>query len=124
MRRRSSILLVLSAPLLCMGTFALGAVYGHLRMFLVNRDVFALAEQLGYTPDTLLVHSVNGRDFDLFFPWGKVCDAELFYTTPLDAEAFTQKVNQALPQLMDTRWKNYSNALFFEIGITASGSLG
>lgn len=118
------VLIVLCIPLLCMGTFAVGAVYGHLRMYLVNRDAFVLAEQLGYTPDELLVHSVSGRDFGLFFPWGEVCDAERFYTTPLEAGTFTQKVNQTLPELSATGWKNYENALFSEIGITASGSGG
>ena len=44
------VLIVLCVPLLCIGTFAIGAVYGHLRMYLVNRNVFSLAEQLGYTP--------------------------------------------------------------------------
>lgn len=118
------VLIVLCVPLLCMGTFAVGAVYGHLRMYLVNRDVFALAEQLGYTPDALLVHRVYDRDFNLFPPWDTYCEAKLFYTTPLDAGTFRQKVNQALPQMRDTGPKSYENALFFDLGITASDPSG
>ena len=74
------VLIVLCIPLLCMGTFAVGAVYGHMRMYLVNRDVFALAEQLGYTPDALLVHRVYDHDFNLFFPGTRI--VRLSFSTP------------------------------------------
>lgn len=67
---------------------------------------------------------VYDRDFNFIFPWDSYCEAELFYTTPLNAETFTQKVNQALPELRDTGRKSYDNALFFDIGITASDSNG
>ena len=116
------VLIVLCIPLLCMGTFALGAVYGHLRMYLINHDVFALAEQLGYTPDALLIHRVYDRDFSPFFPWDTYCEAKLFYTTPLSTTAFTQKVNQAIPEKNDARQRIFSGRLFQQIDVTVSDS--
>jgi hypothetical protein len=93
-------------------------------MYLVERDVFALAEQLGYTPDVLLNHRVYDRDFNMFFPWDEYCEVRLYYTTPLDATAFAQELKLVRPRVSDTGWKNWDNALFFEIDIAIGGADG
>jgi len=91
--------ILLGIPLLCIGTLVFGHYYGLWRMDQVQRELFTLAEQLGYTPDALLQYRVQSRDFNIVFPWDTYCEAELFYTTPMDATEFAQQLRQVAPAM-------------------------
>lgn len=105
-----------------MGTVVFGHYFGPFRMDLINRDMLTLAGQLDYTPDAFLVYRVKSRDVNPFFPWDAYCDARLYYTTPLDPAAFTQKLNHAIPNMRDTGIQLKSDTLFKVIDVAVSGS--
>jgi hypothetical protein len=117
--------ILLGIPLLCIGVFVFGAYYGQWRMAEVNHELFALAEQLEYTPDALLQHRVKSRDHNIVFPGNAYCDAHLYFTTPLDPVSFTQKLNQAEPKTIGKGTEEYSNQLLsilsFNISETEAG---
>ncbi len=126
-RRRYKILGILSGvllgiPLLCIAIFVFGAYYGQWRMAQVNYELFALAEQLEYTPDALLQHRVKARDFNMFFPWGAYCDAHLYFTTPLDPASFAEKLHLAKPELTGSGTHYYHDHLYsyFPIAVSAA----
>lgn len=83
---------LLGIPLLCVGTFTLSQYYIQWRMGQINRELFALAEDLGYTPDALLQYSVKSHDL-------VYCYADLFYTTPMNAAEFAQGLQKAAPAM-------------------------
>ena len=100
---RSCLIVLLGIVLLVLLVFFGGRAYVHWHMAQVNRDLFAVAEQLGYTPDALLQHRVKMRDINLFFPWDSYCDTRLSYTTPLSPAEFGERVVQVLPEIKG-RW--------------------
>lgn len=119
-RYRSCLVVLLGAVLLVLLVVFGGWVYGQWRMAQVNHEVFALAEQLGYTPDALLQHRVKTRDVNLFFPWNAYCDAHLYFTTPLDRVSFAQKLNQAESETIGKGTEEYSSQLLSILSFTIS----
>ncbi len=89
-----------------------GSAYGRLRMAQVNYELFALAEQLDYTPDALLQHRVKSRDHNIVFPGNAYCDAHLYFTTPLDPVSFAEKLHLARPELTGPGWHDYYDQLY------------
>lgn len=87
-------------PLLCIGVLLIGNYYGPRHMAQVNRDLFALAEQVGYTPNALLRHEVYSPNFGFSLYPG--CEASLYYTTTLSPAEFRERVEKALPE---TSWQ-------------------
>lgn len=73
--------------------------YAHLRMWWVNYQIFQVAEQLGYTPDALLRHEVDTRDWGFLLDTN--CDAHLYYTTTLSPAEFGERVKQVLPEIFE-----------------------
>ena len=119
-RYRSCFVVLLGCILLVLLVVFGGRAYGHLRMALVNHELFALAEQLGYTPDALLRHRVKMRDFNLFFPWDAYCDAHLYFTTPLEPVSFAQKLHLARPELTGPGKHHYYDQLYSYFPIAVS----
>lgn len=113
---------LLSIPLLCIGVFVFGAYYGQWRMAEVNHELFALAEQLEYTPDALLQHRVRTRDHNIVFPGNADCETVLYYTAALDPVSFAQKLHLARPELTGSGTHYYNDHLYSYIPVAVSAA--
>ena len=66
---RSCLIVLLGCILLVLMIVFGGRAYVHWHMAQVNRDLFAVAEQLGYTSAALLQQEFRTRDVNIVFPW-------------------------------------------------------
>lgn len=57
-----------------------------MRLWWVNYQILTVAEQLGYTPDALLRHEMDSRDWGFLLDTN--CDVNLYYTTTLSPAEF------------------------------------
>jgi hypothetical protein len=99
MQRFRSCLVVLIGFILLVLLVVFGSrAYVRWHMAQVSHDLFTVAGQLGYTPDALLQHRVNTRDFNFIFPWDTYCDVALYYTTAMSTAEFSERLNKVLPR--------------------------
>ena len=106
---RSCLIVLLGCILLVLMIVFGGRAYVHWHMAQVNRDLFAVAEQLGYTSAALLQQEFRTRDVNIVFPWNTNCYTMLYYTTTLSPAKFGQRVVQVLPE---TRGQGWSQPMF------------
>jgi hypothetical protein len=94
-------------PRSCLGWFAwvfgillafilLSNAYAQVRLAIARTQAEALARELGYTPDDLLLFRTDINNVDIITGSAK-CDAELYFVTPLGFDEFEAKLMQAMP---------------------------
>jgi hypothetical protein len=99
--------LKLQRPRSCLGWFAWvfailllifvsGNVYAQVRLAIASTQAEALARELGYTPDDLLLYRTSINDVSIVTGSAE-CDAELYFVTPLGFDEFEAKLMQARP---------------------------
>ena len=71
-------------------------------MWWVNYQLLTVSEQLGYTPDALLRHEIDNRDWG--FLLDTYCEANLYYTTTLSPAEFGERLGQVLPETKGQDW--------------------
>ncbi len=103
-RYRSCLVVLLGTVLLLLLVFFGGRAYVQWHMAQINHHLLSVAEQLGYTPDSLLRREFRTRDFSLFFPWSGNCYTILYYTTTLSPAEFGERVGQVLPETKGQGW--------------------
>lgn len=103
-RYRSCLIVLLGCILLVLLVFFGGRAYVHWHMAQVSHDLFTVAAQVGYTPDSLLRHEFRTRDFNIVFPWNTNCYTILYYTTTLTPVEFGERVVLALPETSGQGW--------------------
>lgn len=96
-----------------------GRAYVQWRMEQVSGELLTLAKQLSFTQDSMLAYEVRTRDFNIVFPWNSYCEAVLYYTTSMTAEAFGQRLRQVSPELAANKWiEEDSDQLYTIIDLT------
>ena len=99
-------------PRSCLGWFAwvfgillafllLSNVYAQVRLAIARTQAEALARELGYTPDDLLLSRTDINNVSIVTGSAK-CDAELYFVTPLGFDEFEAKLLQAMPGTLPT----------------------
>ncbi len=94
-------------PRSCLGWFAwvfgillailvLSNVYAQVRLAIARTQAEALARELGYTPDDLLLFRTDINNVNIVTGSAK-CNAELYFVTPLGFDEFEAKLMQARP---------------------------
>jgi hypothetical protein len=94
-------------PRSCLGWFAwvfgillafilLSNVYAQVRLAIARTQAEALARELGYTPDDLLLFRTDINNVDIVTGSAK-CNADLYFVTPLGFDEFEAKLMQARP---------------------------
>ena len=102
----------LQPPRSCLGWFAwlfgillavilLSNVYAQVRLAIAHSQAEALARELGYTPDDLLLSRTDINNVNIVTGSAK-CDAELYFVTPLGFDEFEAKLMQAMPGTLPT----------------------
>ena len=97
----------LHPPRSCLGWFAwlfgillafilLSNVYAQVRLAIARTQAEALARELGYTQDDLLLFRTDINNVNIVTGSAK-CDAELYFVTPLGFDEFEAKLMQARP---------------------------
>ena len=76
--------------------FVSGNVYAQVRLAIARTQAEALARELGYTPDDLLLFRTDINNVNIVTGSAK-CDAELYFVTPLGFDEFEAKLMQAMP---------------------------
>jgi hypothetical protein len=101
-QNRSCLVVVLSIFLLIYLVLFGGTTYANLRLWWVNYQILTVAEQLGYTPDALLRHEMDSRDWGFLLDTN--CDVNLYYTTTLSPAEFGARLGQVLPETRGQDW--------------------
>ena len=94
-------------PRSCLGWFAwvfaillvfllLSNVYAQVRLAIARTQAEALARELGYTPDDLLLYRKGFHSADIV-SGSSACDAQIFFVTPLGIDEFEAKLMLARP---------------------------
>lgn len=94
-------------PRSCLGWFAwvfgillavivLSNAYAQVRLAIARTQAEALARELGYTPDDLLLFRTDINNVNIVTGSAK-CNAELYFVTPLGFDEFEAKLMQARP---------------------------
>ena len=97
----------LQPPRSCLGWFAwlfgillafilLSNVYAQVRLAIARTQAEALARELGYTQDDLLLFRTDINNVNIV-TGSAYCDAELYFVTPLGFDEFEAKLMQARP---------------------------
>jgi len=86
-------------PRSCLGWFAW--VFGILLAFILLSNIYAqvrlaIARELGYTPDDLLLSRTDINNVSMVTGSAK-CNAEIYFVTPLGFDEFEAKLMQARP---------------------------
>ena len=94
-------------PRSCLGWFAwvcgillafilLSNIYAQVRLAIARTQAEALARELGYTPDDLLLSRTDINNVSMVTGSAK-CNAEIYFVTPLGFDEFEAKLMQARP---------------------------
>lgn len=97
----------LHRPRSCLGWFVwvfgillafilLSNIYAQVRLAIARTQAEALARELGYTPDDLLLFRTGINNVSIVTGSAE-CDAELYFVTPLGFDEFEAKLMQARP---------------------------
>ena len=76
--------------------FVSGNVYAQVRLAIARTQAEALARELGYTPDDLLLSRTDINNVSIVTGSAK-CNAEIYFVTPLGFDEFEAKLMQARP---------------------------
>ncbi len=76
--------------------FVSGNAYAQVRLAIARTQAEALARELGYTPDDLLLFRTDINNVNIVTGSAK-CNAELYFVTPLGFDEFEAKLMQARP---------------------------
>ena len=115
-----AVAIVLSIPLICIGTFVFGYYDGQWQMNTARAEVLNVATLLGYEPSAHLFDSVEGRNASLVDA-SRDCVTIVLYTTPLTAGEFTQRLKQLPWQSVDKAPVDDWSELYMSIDLTVNG---
>ena len=99
-------LFVVSIPLIVMGSDH----YAQKEMEEMNRTLYAVAQDFGYTPARHLYYTRGAYDISIVSGASR-CGATLYFVTPLDVAGFKARLDTLVPRTMHDEWERFSTTV-------------
>jgi hypothetical protein len=97
---------VVSIPLMVMGSTR----NAQQEMSDLNRTLYAVAQEFGYTPARHLYYTRGAYDISIVSGASR-CSATLYFVTPLDVSAFKARLDTLAPRTMHDEWERFSTTV-------------